>query len=331
VTPCLRALERRLHYRELRITDFRFGFRKTTRNRHSLSGLANAYQGHTKSFTSADDSDCQARTQKVGSIAGDRGEHSGLPDLFPPFLVSKHRRFDDSLVSQRQPHLPSYLVRFVRIIGQTRNPRLSFTARTTLGQNPHTVPSSGSKSDRARILFAQDHHHSSCKAWHRCAGGHGAEVFDPNLLRWLFNYRQIAQSSSSSPRILPDLETGRSSRTSSILAAVIQALIHCFTHIGTAAVRSRPPLPRRSIITHLPSRSWLHEAGCLRYRGVVLLIICHIFLRIISHTFVLGVPRWPPRAPESSYFGQNCACSTHFTSDSEAVRQIISKEVCQIE
>jgi hypothetical protein len=37
-------------------------------------------------------------------------------------------------------------------------------------------------------------------------------------------------------------------------AAVVQALIACFTHTGTATVRTRPPLPRRSAITHRFSR-----------------------------------------------------------------------------
>jgi len=79
---------------------------------------------------------------------------------------------------------------------------------------------------------------------------------------------QMAQSPSSSPRILPDFKRERSSRPASILAAVFQASIPCFTQIGTATVRMRPPLPRRSIITHLPSRSrissMLREASSRR-------------------------------------------------------------------
>jgi hypothetical protein len=54
---------------------------------------------------------------------------------------------------------------------------------------------------------------------------------------------QMAQSPSSSRKIFHDFDTGRSRRPSSILAAVIQALIPCFTHIGTATVRILPPLP----------------------------------------------------------------------------------------
>ena len=48
---------------------------------------------------------------------------------------------------------------------------------------------------------------------------------------------QTAQSPSSSPTILPDFESGRSSLPFSIFAAAIQASIPCFTQIGTATVR----------------------------------------------------------------------------------------------
>ncbi len=60
---------------------------------------------------------------------------------------------------------------------------------------------------------------------------------------------QIAQSPSSSATSLPDFESSRSSLPFSSLTAAIQASIPCFAQIGTATVRIRPPLPRRSMIT----------------------------------------------------------------------------------
>jgi hypothetical protein len=65
---------------------------------------------------------------------------------------------------------------------------------------------------------------------------------------------QIAQSPNSSPINFPLLESGRSKRPSSILAAVIQASIPCLTQSGIATVRTRPPFPQRSGKTHRPSR-----------------------------------------------------------------------------
>jgi pimeloyl-ACP methyl ester carboxylesterase len=44
---------------------------------------------------------------------------------------------------------------------------------------------------------------------------------------------------------ISDFESGRSSLPLSIVAASVQASIPCFTQIGTATVRIRPPLPRR--------------------------------------------------------------------------------------
>jgi hypothetical protein len=52
----------------------------------------------------------------------------------------------------------------------------------------------------------------------------------------------MAQSPSSSPTILPDFESGRSSLPFSIFAAVIQVSMACLTQMGTATVRMRPPL-----------------------------------------------------------------------------------------
>jgi hypothetical protein len=52
---------------------------------------------------------------------------------------------------------------------------------------------------------------------------------------------QTAQSLNVSRLTFPLLETERSSRPSSIPAAVIQALMPCFTQIGMATVRMRLP------------------------------------------------------------------------------------------
>ncbi len=82
---------------------------------------------------------------------------------------------------------------------------------------------------------------------------------------------QMAQSPSSSPSILPDFESGRWSRPLSIFAAVVQASIPCLTQIGTATVRTLPPLPRRSMITHRPfpqlNSSILRDASSRRRRA----------------------------------------------------------------
>ncbi|WP_187143428.1 hypothetical protein [Terriglobus albidus] len=65
---------------------------------------------------------------------------------------------------------------------------------------------------------------------------------------------QIAQSPRSSSINFPLLESGRSKRPPSILAAIIQASIPCLTHSGIATVRTLPPFPLRSGKTQQPSR-----------------------------------------------------------------------------
>ena len=52
------------------------------------------------------------------------------------------------------------------------------------------------------------------------------------------------------PIFLSPFLTDRKSRPSSILEAVSQTVIPFFSQTGTATVRMRPPLPRRSAITH---------------------------------------------------------------------------------
>src|ERR1700720_4491587 len=56
---------------------------------------------------------------------------------------------------------------------------------------------------------------------------------------------QTAQSLRVSRLIFPLFEIDRSSRPSSMPAAVIQALMPCLTQIGMATVRMRRPLPSR--------------------------------------------------------------------------------------
>src|SRR5260370_6340840 len=56
---------------------------------------------------------------------------------------------------------------------------------------------------------------------------------------------QTAQSLSVSRFTFPLLETERSRRPSSMPAAIIQALMPCFTQMGMATVRMRRPLPSR--------------------------------------------------------------------------------------
>jgi hypothetical protein len=65
---------------------------------------------------------------------------------------------------------------------------------------------------------------------------------------------QMDQSVSMSPLIFPPLRTGSKSRPSLIDAAAIQTSIALSTQIGIATVRTLPPLPRRSQMTHRPSR-----------------------------------------------------------------------------
>ena len=67
---------------------------------------------------------------------------------------------------------------------------------------------------------------------------------------------QTAQSLKVSP-IFPPFEIDRSSRPSSIPAALIQELIPCLTQTGTATVRTRLPFPSRSDSTQRPSRNWI--------------------------------------------------------------------------
>jgi len=68
---------------------------------------------------------------------------------------------------------------------------------------------------------------------------------------------QTAQSLSVARLILPLFEIKRSSRPSSIPAAIIQALMPCLTQIGMATVRMRRPLPSRSARTQRPSLCWM--------------------------------------------------------------------------
>src|SRR5277367_4331635 len=81
---------------------------------------------------------------------------------------------------------------------------------------------------------------------------------------------QTAQSLKVSP-IFPPFEIERSSRPSSIPAALIQELIPCLTQTGTATVRTRLPFPSRSASTQRPSRSWIvsttSEASSCRRRA----------------------------------------------------------------
>jgi hypothetical protein len=55
----------------------------------------------------------------------------------------------------------------------------------------------------------------------------GTEVLDANCFDDCSTTDQIAQSPSSSPTILPDFESGRSSLPLSTLAAVIQVSMAC--------------------------------------------------------------------------------------------------------
>ena len=52
---------------------------------------------------------------------------------------------------------------------------------------------------------------------------------------------------------LPPFDTARNSLPTSTPAAVIQALIPCFTQAGIATVRTRRPFASRSARTNLPS------------------------------------------------------------------------------
>ncbi|MDX6461747.1 MAG: hypothetical protein QOE55_5444 [Acidobacteriaceae bacterium] len=82
---------------------------------------------------------------------------------------------------------------------------------------------------------------------------------------------QTAQSLSVSRLTFPLFETDRSSRPSSMPAAIIQALIPCLTQMGMATVRMRRPLPSRSASIQRPSRCWMvstsSSASSLRRRA----------------------------------------------------------------
>ena len=62
---------------------------------------------------------------------------------------------------------------------------------------------------------------------------------------WLGRICVHSQSLSVSRLIFPLLETDRSSRPSSMPAAIIQALMPCLTEIGMVTVRMRQPLPKQ--------------------------------------------------------------------------------------
>jgi class 3 adenylate cyclase len=79
----------------------------------------------------------------------------------------------------------------------------------------------------------------------------------PSFLQLCSTTDQIAQSLSVSRLTFPLLETERSSRPSSMAAAVIQALIPCLTQMGIATVRMRLPFPSRSARTQRPSLCWM--------------------------------------------------------------------------
>ena len=68
-----------------------------------------------------------------------------------------------------------------------------------------------------------------------------------------------------------DAASGRSSRPLSILASASQLSTPCLTQSGTATVRTRPPLPRRSASTQRFSLSWMSstrsEASSRRRRA----------------------------------------------------------------
>jgi hypothetical protein len=71
----------------------------------------------------------------------------------------------------------------------------------------------------------------------------GAEVLDPNLLCRLLDDRPNRPIAQLLPNQLAALESGRSKRPSSILAAIIQASIPCLTQSGIATVRCGPGRP----------------------------------------------------------------------------------------
>ena len=77
-------------------------------------------------------------------------------------------------------------------------------------------------------------------------------MFDSNFLGWLFYYRLGRLEAQAVSVDLSGLRTERSSRPSSMPAAVIQALIPCFTQIGMATVRMRRA-PVQNVI-HFPAR-----------------------------------------------------------------------------
>ena len=81
----------------------------------------------------------------------------------------------------------------------------------------------------------------------------GAEALDPDLPGGFGRDgpdRPVAQATAD----LPTFGDRPQQRTFLDLAAVCQALMPCLTHIGTATVRIRPLLPRRSARTQRFSR-----------------------------------------------------------------------------
>jgi hypothetical protein len=113
---------------------------------------------------------------------------------------------------------------------------------------------------------------------------------------------------------LPDFESGRSRLPLSISAAAIQASIPCFTQMGTATVRRRPALPRRSMMTPssfsrsrscyelLPLIPWATGPGSghlnlrgLKARPILPFAGCHPDCRSLSGTAVNPLRKEPMR------------------------------------
>ena len=81
---------------------------------------------------------------------------------------------------------------------------------------------------------------------------------------------QTAQSLKLSRLTFPLFEMDRSSRPSSIPAAVLQALMPCLTQMGMATVRMRRPLPSRSARTQRPSQSGIQVHDAFPKSGIYL-------------------------------------------------------------
>ncbi len=136
-----------------------------------------------------------------------------------------------------------------------------------------SIPSRGSADGHLcrfwTVMVRNPHFHGSCARTKVCRIQKTnrrrrlpVKSLKPSRLAAMLKLRsQTRRKRKAIINLLVIFERGRSSRPSSIFAAVIQALIACFTQMGTATVRILPPLPRRSMITHLPSLNVFNVQG----------------------------------------------------------------------